>query len=435
MYKVNPKAVFAHRRVFDNPLAVARMERMCDAIGVNPKDVPRVELGDFDDILKACESFETQTTDKIIKLGHGRFRSGHLRVKSAPVFVFNTFAWDKTDHTPVPETVKSPQAKSLFRLLDGVGEDYAWSRRDKHVGETAAGQVCQGGWGIHTLRGCLHKCDYCSQSFVNTILLDIEDFCEHLSAMFERRPEQLLYRYDLYSDILGLEPEYGASEVLAKCFKDHGKYLLLYTRSDNVEWLADMPHRENTLLNWTLSMDTQCRTIERDSPPLANRIEAMRFCQEHGYPVRAGFSPIIPVKNWRRETTEMLEQLFSKVQPEVLRGWVLAMMDAAEYEMMFDIDNMDQDFMRRIREAAPELNGKHHAPFPVDVRAEIYSYYLDEVKRLSPDTPFAICTENSGVWDLIEDKVPMARDNMFCCCGAVSIPGAWETIRNSRKSA
>ena len=432
MYNVNPKAVFAHKRVFDNPKAVARMERMLDALGISPADVPTVELGDFDDIMQACEGFEALATDEITKVGHGRFRSGHLRVTSAPVFVFNTFAWDHTERTPVPDSIKSPQARTLFQLLDGVGEGFAFSRREKHVADSAAQYVCQGGWGIHSLRGCLHKCDYCSQSFINTVLLDIEDFCEHLSAMFVRRPEQLLYRYDLFSDILGLEPEYGASEALAKCFKDHGKYLLLYTRSDNVEWLADMPHRENTLLNWTLSMDTQCRTIERDSPPLANRIEAMRFCQEHGYPVRAGFSPIIPVKNWRRETTEMLEMLFSKVQPEVLRGWVLAMMDALEYEMLFDVNAMDADIMRRMREAAPELDGKHHAPFPVDVRAEIYQHYLTEVERIGPGTPFAICSENVGVWDLIEDQVLMTRDNMFCCCGGTSIPGGWAAVRDGR---
>ncbi len=433
MYNVSPKAVFAHKRVFDNPKAVARMERMLDALGIAPSDVPQVELGDFDDIMRSCEGFESLANEmpEVVKAGHGRFRQGHLRVSSAPVFVFNTFAWDKTDRTAVPERIKSPQARNLFRLLDGVGEDFAFSRREKHVADTAAAYVCQGGWGVHTLRGCLHKCDYCSQSFVNTIMLDIEDFCEHLSAMFRRRPEQLLYRYDLFSDILGLEPEYGASETLAKCFRDHGKYLLLYTRSDNVEWLADMPHAENTLINWTLSMDSQCRTIERDSPPLADRIEAMRFCQEHGYVVRAGFSPIIPVRDWRRETTEMLELLFSKVRPEVLRGWVLAMMDAVEFDMMFDTDAMDPDIMRRTRAAAPDLDGKHHAPFPVDVRAEIYLHYLTESQRISPDTPFAICTENVGVWDLIEHKLPMARDNMFCCCGGTSIPGGWEEVRRS----
>ena len=40
MYDLKPKAVFAHERVFDNPLAVERMDRMLDALGMTRADVP-----------------------------------------------------------------------------------------------------------------------------------------------------------------------------------------------------------------------------------------------------------------------------------------------------------------------------------------------------------------------------------------------------------
>jgi len=191
-----------------------------------------------------------------------------------------------------------------------------------------------------------------------------------------------------------------------------------------VQYLADLPvqYRDHVPINWTLSMDTQARVVERDSPSLSARIEAMRFCQQHGYVVRAGFSPIIPVADWRRETTDMLEELFAKVQPEVLRGWVLAMMDAVEFETMFDASIMDQKFMARMRQVAPNLDGKHHAPFPFDVRAEIYEHYISEAKRISPTTPFAICTEPPEIWDMLEDRLQMTRSQMFCCCGGLSAP-------------
>jgi len=48
MYELQPKGVFAHERVFTNPRAAARMNRMLDALGVLEADVPRVDLGDFD---------------------------------------------------------------------------------------------------------------------------------------------------------------------------------------------------------------------------------------------------------------------------------------------------------------------------------------------------------------------------------------------------
>ena len=421
MYDLKPRGVFVHERVYENPRAVERMERMLAALGRSRHDVPTVGMGDLGAILDLAGVSEDIASEQVLKAGHGFVRQGLLKREDDPVLVFNTFVWDESRRLPAPRRYANPHASRLQAQFCGVGEGSAFSKRELLTPEDNF--VCQGGWGVHTLGGCVHKCDYCGEGFIVNIMLDIEEFCEHLAAMFQRRPEQLLYRYDLFSDILAFEPEYGASQVLARCFAEHGKYLLLYTRSDNVEWLGDLPCKEHVPINWTLSMETQARVIERDSPSLAQRIEAMRFCQEHGFTVRAGFTPILPVKDWRRETTEMLELLFSRVRPEVLRGWVLAMMDADEFERIFNVDMMDQDFMRRMREDAAELNGQHHAPFPLDVRRDIYEHYIREVERLSPETPFALCTEHPGLWDMLECRLKMTRDRMFCCCGGLSTPG------------
>ncbi|NCO35241.1 MAG: hypothetical protein AUJ92_08900 [Armatimonadetes bacterium CG2_30_59_28] len=421
MYDLQPKAVFAHKRVYDNPIALKRMERMLEALGIDPRDVPTVDLTNLDEIIEVAGATESLATEAMLRGGHGRVRQGHLKLERDPVLVFNTFVWDEDKREQPMRELRNPQAAGLQRLFCGVGTDFAYSQRE--LLSPGRPYVCQGGWGIHTLRGCFHKCDYCCQGFLVSVMLDLEDFCVDLSRMFRERPEQLLYRYDLYSDILAFEPEYGATEALGECFAEHEKYLLLYTRSNNVEYLADLPYQENVLINWTLSMQTQAEVIERDSPSLEERIEAMRFCQEHGYKVRAGFSPIIPIATWRRETSEMLELLFSKVQPEVLRGWVLAMMEAYEFEQMFDTGMMDQKHMTQMREAAEELAGQHIAPFPLDVRAEIYEHYLDEVSRISPETPFALCTEHPRLWEMLKDKLCMSPGKMFCCCGGLSRPG------------
>ena len=427
MYDLNPRAVFAHKRVFSNPRAVARMERMLDAMGLSVADVPIVDISNIHEMIHAAGTTE-QLAENTVRSGHGRVRQGHLKLQDDPVMFFTTNVWDESERVLPVGDFSNPHSSRLQRQLCGVGEDFVCSRRQLHEGKK--GYVCQGGWGIHTLSGCVHKCDYCGQGFIVTVFLDIEHVCEHLEKVFAERPEQLLYRYDLYSDILAFEPEYGASETLAECFARNGRYLLLYTRSDNVRFLGSFPERvrKNVLVNWTLSMDTQARTIERDSPSLADRIAAMRFCQDEGYTVRAGFSPIIPVADWRRETTEMLEQLFSEVQPDVLRGWVLAMMEADEFETMFDTSAMDPWCMQRLREEREALAGLHHAPFPLDVRAEIYRHYLDETARISPETPFALCTESPELWDLFRDKLAMKRSSMYCCCGGLSVPERRESL-------
>jgi hypothetical protein len=98
------------------------------------------------------------------------------------------------------------------------------------------------------------------------------------------------------------------------------------------------------------------------------------------------------------------------------------MMDASEFETMFDTGMMDPKHMTRMKEESEALDGTHQAPFPLDVRAEIYAHYLEEAARLSPETPFALCTEHPELWAMLAPKLRMTPEKMFCCCGGLSVP-------------
>ena len=432
MYELKPKAVFAHRRVYENPEAVERMERILKALGMERADVATVDLADVDRIIECAGAgaSEAVTSEEFLGASHGRIRQGHFKKTEDSVLVFNTYVWDESRRIPVPASglPHNLQARRLTAAFCGIGGEQAFSRRELLTPEKEF--VCQGGWGIHTTSGCVHGCQYCEEGAIANLFLDIEDFCHELASLFRRRPRQMLYRYDLFSDVLAYEPEYGACMRIGRCFAEHGKYLLLYTRSDNVEWLANMPeeHKPYVPINWTLSMESQARWFEGSSPPLTERLGAMKFCQEHGYTVRAGFSPVIPIVDWRRETTDMIERLFRTVSPEVVRVWVLALIDAAECERVLDVDRMDPELVRRMREGAAEMNGSVHAPFPPDARAQIYEYYIDEMKRVSPDTPFVLCSEHPEIWNRLEHRLLMNRDRLFCCCGGLSVPGSFRSM-------
>jgi DNA repair photolyase len=253
-------------------------------------------------------------------------------------------------------------------------------------------------------------------------MLDLEDFAVDVERNFRQRPNQKLYRYDLKSDAICFEPEYGASELLDECFSRNDKYLLIYTKSNNVEHLLNLPYKDHMPCYWTLATDTQSMEIERDTPSLDERLEAMRQCEEAGYVVRAGFSPIVPHINWREEATIALEKLFAAVTPDTVRLWVVSMMLVKEAEQIFGTENLEAEFVDAMRETTSEMDGKHSGPFPGHVRAEIYAHYIDEIKRLSPKTPVNLCTEERRIWDILADKLEMSPDDMFCCCGQYSVP-------------
>ncbi|MFC1525630.1 spore photoproduct lyase family protein [Candidatus Latescibacterota bacterium] len=417
VYDLKPPAVFVHRRVLANERAVARMERMLAGLG-NP-EYEVVDINDTEGVVEAAGARED------LPVQSGRVRQGIEKLSADPVMLFNTFEWDPDKVRPPAREYRNPRARSIARHLAGTGREFAYSRRERADGsDPKRSYVCQGGWGIHTIEGCVHKCDYCTQSYFVAYMLDLEDFCVDLERNFQERPQQKLYRYDLKSDAICFEPEYGASELLGECFARHDRYMLIYTKSDNVEHLLDLPYKQHMPCYWTLATETQSNVIERDTPSLDERLAAMRQCQEAGYVVRAGFSPIIPHNNWRQEATEALEKLFAAATPDTVRLWVVSMMLAREAEQIFGADNLDPRFVEAMREAAPEMEGKHAGPFPPEARAEIYAHYIDEIRRISPDTPVNVCTEERQIWDMLAHKLDMRPDRLFCCCGQLSVPGS-----------
>jgi len=417
MYRLRPPHVFVHKRVYENPRAVARMERILKAIGNPP--IQEVGAGDTDRVLEMVGPAEDAS------IVSGRVRHGIERRDADPSFLFNTFEWDESKRSK-PVTRRSGSfARRIAAAMAGVGEDFAFSRREANWMSGRTQYVCQGGWGIHSLKGCAHKCNYCDEGYLVNFMLDLEEFADCVGRMMERRPQQKLYRYDLYSDSICFEPEYGASAILSERFaRTKDKYLLYYTKSDNVGHLLGLPHKSHAIFYCTLATETVCGKIERGTPSMQARIEGLRRCQEAGYRVRVGFSPIIPVPHWRREATECLEQLFAKVRPETVRLWILSLMSAEETERLIGADMLDPQIADAMRRAAGQLTEQFAQPFPPEVRAEVYSYYIDEIGRLSPETPVSLCSETRPIWDRLAGRLRMSPDNLYCCCGAQSAPGA-----------
>ena len=83
---------------------------------------------------------------------------------------------------------------------------------------------------MHTINGCVHKCDYCGLGCGVNFMLDLERVGEELERNFRERPHQRLYRYDLSSDYPAFEPEYGASELFGEVFARNDMFLLVYTK-------------------------------------------------------------------------------------------------------------------------------------------------------------------------------------------------------------
>ncbi len=285
----------------------------------------------------------------------------------------------------------------------------------------AEGIHCQDAMELNPIFGCPFRCAYCGFGRTVHITLDIERFMRRLPALFSEYPGQQLWKYSNMTDLPPFEPEYDGVAPMVRYFAEQEeRYLMLFTKSDNVQFLLDLDHRGHTIISWSLSSATVSRQVDRRTATMEQRIDAMARCQQAGYHVRARLSPIVPVRNWREEYREMFERLFERTQPGVVTLEMLGWFDFEDLPEVLPKEMIEADVYRAAQRARSWMNGRRKAPFPFEVRREVYEFCIDEVKRLSPSTPVAVCHGTPRVWRELGPKMGMTPENFVCNCGPTS---------------
>jgi len=394
--------------VEDDPKMRARMERL--RTGISAPEVCRV-----DDAQLNAEVGEL--------MAHCRGRHGmHSDIR--PVVIFNRFRLDDSEEERKRRIEAYPELCGLrFNGYSG----FDWRESGSLAWRKKMGLVCQPAWQVHTIVGCHFRCAYCNLGWFVNILLNIEDFIDHLDQnIAEHCPKQTLFQWDNYTDAPCFEPEYGASKLFVEYFaKRPGQALELYVgKSDHVDYLLDYDHQGHTVCCWSLSSQTQSTAFEPGSAPMAARIASIRKCQDAGYPVRVRLSPIIPVRNWESENREMLQQLFAEVDPDVVTIETIRFLDYAAMEESFDLSLLDDAFVQAMKDNAGGewLQG---CEVPDGYRKRVYDLVIGEIERLSPKTPYAFCRESSSMWANYQEgfaRHGQNADRYLCNCAAHCAP-------------
>ena len=418
MKPVHPKRFYATEWAMADPACVARMERLMQGFG-QPMD--KIEVLTEDDVEPTIRDRDWADLD---------VRQGRVDFQGDPDVVFNKFRWlAPEDITAIRErhpifSDATGYTHGMVRTLYGFPDFNHFE--DGHRKREVRDNCCWSLYDLHSARGCFHKCQYCRRGRVTTLMLDIEEWLEHVDDLLAKAPWQKVIRYDVETDCLPLEPEYGMCRALVEHFSQKpDRYIILFSKSDNVDFLLDLEHRGHTIMLWTLSTPTVSRRVEIDTATTEERIEAARKCQAAGYTVRFKFKPIVPIANWREEATDMLEKLFAKVRPDNLSMETLFFNTTAELKGMIDPSLFDPAFldMMEKHEAAGGITDVYRT-IPPDFRGEVYEYYADEVKRLSPETPLSLCAESHAMWERLAPRLGQTGTKFVCNCGPACIPGA-----------
>ena len=406
MYNTHPQNVYIAEWALRDPRAQERLYRLAAGFGhPNPPVLSPAELAEAAD-------------------SHGwtsmwRARKGQADSGRDPDVVLGAYLLDAEELAKNLE--RYPQLR--YPMLGGQG---MYGLRDSSRSRETDQCICQTALEIHCAYGCLHACQYCHIGNVLTIATNLEALTDTLPRLMAENPSTHLWKFDNGTDTICFEPEYGASELMVNYFAQLADdYLLLYTKSDNVDHLLDLDPKGQTLISWSLAGPRAAELIEKRAPSMAARLDAMHKAQQAGYHVRARLSPICPIEGWQDELKTLVEQLFAHCQPELITMDILGWMNARQMQEAIDISLFEPKFRQFVEEQAQLPPGRHKKHlFPHEWRAEIMRHALKEIRRVSPKTPVSICMETLDMWRDMGDELGMTPDRYACCCGPDSVPGS-----------
>lgn len=416
MFKtLTPKKVYVTADVFEDTRSAACVERLMTA--VEGTEAECVSYGELNDI--ASQRWKTTP------------RWGTMAEPRDPDLVLTTAKFH-TDEEKKDFRERYPN----LGYRDMWGHSVKTWRQDGELDWRASrrGTICHSAWQLHSVTGCPFRCGYCSFGGVNRILVNMEEYVEHLDEFCDLAPKQRLYKWDNQSDVSCFEPEYGASRLMVEYFANKpGKYLEIYAgKSADTDDLVSLDHRGKTIIQWSLGARTQSTVIEKETAPWDRRIEAARVCQEAGYIVRYRLSPIIPVKNWKEENAEMIDRMFSRTRPDVISLCALGWMSVGDARSCIDFSLLDPDYVAAMESAAPFLEARGFAigggrPIPHDARANLFKFLIDEIRKHSKTIPIALCLETVEMWALFQDELgmpmnPHKKSTYYCNCGPMCTP-------------
>ena len=405
-YELRPPAVYAHESVARDPRYRERLDRVVAGLA-EPVDV----------IVYTDEELPVLINER--KIAAGRVPMGTPGEVPDPILLFNTFRFDGRRQERM-EWLKSECGEvggyHLAEALAGYGA-FCWF--DARKGD----KVCRTCWRLHFQNGCVHKCRYCSLGGLLVTMVNVEGYIEHLDALIKSNPWQETFLLEDDAEIVCLEPELGCTGEIIEYFGTlEDKYLIIHSKSANVDWMLDLEHGGRTIVVWSISGPTQAREFEPVAGSTEERIDAAQRLQEAGYAVRYKFKPIIPMRGWREEAAETVRMIFERTDPDIVTLCVLMWMDAAEMKRMLDVSLLDPEYVRAAEEAVEEVKGSACSPFPPRVRAEIYEHHLREIRKHSAEVPVSLSTESYEMWKLFGGGLGAAGTDYVCGCGPNSVP-------------
>jgi spore photoproduct lyase len=165
--------------------------------------------------------------------------------------------------------------------------------------------------------GCPYFCTYCYLAFVYRnyapfikININYDTMFKQIRKVLAGAGGKVSFNMGEMLDSLALDHITNLTTMLVPFFAGLSRgYLMLLTKSSNIENLLAVESNDRTVVSWSLNSKRMIEQHELGTAGLPERIEAASKCQQHGYRIRFRIDPGILYPDWQTGYADLIEKL------------------------------------------------------------------------------------------------------------------------------
>ncbi len=266
---------------------------------------------------------------------------------------------------------------------------------------------------INLMSNCVYNCVYCIlQSCLTNPVMQVHCNLDEIFAGLKEfdlqaTPGTRICTGEI-ADSLALEPWLHQALFLVEFFsKTKNLFLELKTKSDHVDHLLELEHRERTIVSFSINPQSVVQSVEYHTASLDQRLQAARKLLNHGYRVAFNLDPILYYQGWKQDYCDLLDRLSQEFNGSEI-AWIhvgllrfVSGLDGLARQRFPGSTVFDQEFIQ-----GPDK--KYRYPRPI--RDEIYDFVLSRLKNWDSRLPVYTCVEKASHWKRHYDEVPASLE-------------------------
>lgn len=264
--------------------------------------------------------------------------------------------------------------------------------------------------------GCPYYCTYCYLAFVYRKFAPFIKININYDAMFKQIRKaigaasgRISFNMGEMLDSLALDHVTNLTTMLVPFFSGFSRgFLMLLTKSSNIDNLLAVEASEHTIVSWSLNSREMTDQFEPGTASLAERIEAARRCQEHGYRIRIRIDPGILYAGWQAGYATLVQEALSAIEPENITLGMLRLLPghrrlaAAAYE-----DRAKELFGHNFVRGASDGKLRYHPK----QRVEFYTFLIETIHSFNKKVSISLCRETPEIWNVLKDRCTHGKCN------------------------